>query len=67
MNETLQNLVALNVVLFIGAAIALCLMILWSRATRGVWPGRKKITFLAGMNLVIWLSGNILYFYFRTH
>jgi hypothetical protein len=67
MNEAVQNLLILNIGLFCVAAIALTLMILWSRTTRGVWPGRTKVVVLAGVNLVIWFFGNIMYFYFRSH
>jgi len=67
MNETVQNLLVLNICVFGVVAITLALQILWSRATRGVWPSRNKVMFLSGLNLFIWLSSNILYFYFRSH
>jgi hypothetical protein len=67
MTEGVQNLLALNIVLFGALVIGLGLMVLWSRATRGVWPDRKKVIFLSGVNLSIWLCANILYFYFRSH
>ena len=67
MNETAQNLLVLNIIGCALVSITLFMQIMWSRATRGVWPSRKKVMFLSGMNIFIWLSGNILYFYFRSH
>jgi hypothetical protein len=67
MTEGVQNLLALNIVLFGAVAIGLALMVFWSRATTGVWPDRRKVILLSGVNLFIWVSANILYFYFRAH
>ena len=67
MTDTAQNLLALNIVLFGVVVIGLGLMIVWSRATRGVWPGRRKVLLLSGINLSIWIGANLLFFYFRSH
>jgi hypothetical protein len=67
MTEGLQNLLALNIVAFGVVVITLGLMVSWSRMTRGVWPGRKKVIVLLGINLGLWIYTNIMFFYFRSH
>ena len=67
MSDAKQNLLALNIVLFIVMSIGWGLMTLWSRTTRGVWPNRKKVILLLGLNLLFWFFGNIMYFYFKSH
>ena len=67
MNESAENLLALNIDLFGVAALALGMMVLWSRATRGKWPNRKRVMVLSGVCLFCWILGNISYFYFRSH
>ncbi len=66
MTESLQNLLALNIVLLGTVVASLTLMILWSRMTRGVWPGRSKLILLCGLNLSIWVGANIMYLYLRA-
>jgi hypothetical protein len=60
-----QDLILLNILSFLVVLISISLMILWSRATRGVWPGRKKLFLLSGVNLFLWVYANVMYFYFR--
>jgi hypothetical protein len=67
MNEAAENLLALNIDLFGVAALTLGMMVMWSRATRGKWPNRKRVMVLSGVCLFCWILGNISYFYFRSH
>jgi hypothetical protein len=67
MTGGLQNLIALNMVALGVVVTTFCLMVLWSRMTRGVWPSRKRVTVLAGINLALWVYTNLMFFYFRPH
>jgi hypothetical protein len=62
-------LIPLNIFLFGVAVVTLAMMVLWSRATRGRWPTRRRFMVLSGICLVIWMTGNVffLYFHFRAH
>lgn len=62
-----QDLILLNILCFLVVVISMCLMISWSRVTKGVWPGRKKLFVMSGVNLLLWIYGNVMYFYFRSH
>lgn len=67
MTRELQNLLVLNVVLFGTALLTGVMMVLWARATRGRWPSHRRIQFTVGYCLLVWLFGNMAYFYFRSH
>ena len=67
MSDATQNVLALNIVLALVAVISLFLMTMWFRLTMRRWPNRNELLVRVGVNVLIWLGANIMYFYFKFH
>ena len=63
MNNSIENLVAANIVVLGAGLVVLALRMFWGRAVLGAWPGPTKVLVFVIYIVTVIVVCNIVYIY----